>query len=148
MTDFEKIIDFAIEREKSAIGFYQELQANARFKAQVEVLKEFEMMEHGHVALLENVKKREGFKEKASVQANLNLSDYLVEHQPVADMSFQDILTIAIKKEERSMALYDRLADEVEFSDAHNIFERLASEEAGHKHHFEHLYETEISPDN
>ena len=148
MTEFEKIIEFAIEREMSAVTFYRELQTLSRFKAQAEVLKEFEMMEHGHVALLENVKKRRGFKEKSAKPIDIALSDYLAAGEPAEDMSFQDILTIAIKKEERSMALYDRLADEMSSTDEHHIFERLASEEAGHKHHFEHLYETEISPDN
>ncbi len=63
-------------------------------------------------------------------------------------MTFQDILTAAIKKEERSMSLYAWLAEDSELSEAKDVFQRLYREESGHKHHFEVMYESEISPDN
>lgn len=148
MTEFEEILEFAISREKEAVEFYRELQGVARFKAQVTVLKEFGMMELGHVKLLEGVKERRVFKERRIPRVDLRLSDYLVEVKPAADMSYQDILIAAIKKEERSMALYEKLARETGDDEAASVFETLRAEEANHKNHFEKIYDEEILADN
>lgn len=148
MTEFNDIIDFAISREKEAVEFYQELGTLAGFAAQKEALKEFEDMERGHIRLLEGVLQREGFSGAKKTPVDLKLDDYLVPVEPAADMSYQDILTAAIKKEKRSMELYSRLAEEAELPAEQDVFQRLFAEESNHKHYFERIYDDEINADN
>ncbi len=148
MTNFDDIIEFAISREKEAVRFYSDLQDKAQFAPQKRVLREFEAMETGHVTLLEGVKKREGFKAKALPPVDLKLDDYLVAVEPAAQLSYQDILILAIKKEKRSMDLYSRMAAEAGDTEIETVFQRLFTEESNHKSYFERIYDEEILSEN
>ena len=146
---FEEVIDFAISREKEAVQFYQSLQNIAKFNAQKVLLQEFENMEKGHVTLLENVLKRggiEGLNPKAPV--DLHLNEYLVPSKPAEEMTYQDILITAIKREEKSANLYSRMLDDAEDEQIRKVFSQLVTEESKHKNHFEQLYEQDIQTDN
>ena len=146
---FDEVIDFAIEREKEAVQFYKELQRITVFSVQKSVLREFEMMEHGHVTLLQNVKKRKsiaGLNPAAPPDTRLN--EYLVPTIPVPEMTYQDILITAIKREQKSVELYSRLLEESTDPELKKIFKLLNTEEQKHRHHFEKLYEEDIQEDN
>ncbi len=144
----DKIISFAIDREHEAAEFYKELQFHAAFKGQLEMLKEYEAMERGHAKLLESM--RDSFEEKRpSINLDtLKMSDYLEEPEQKDEMTFQDIVLIAMKREERALNLYKYLAENSTSEDTRKIFYRLAEEEARHKLHFEKLYEDEVLIDN
>lgn len=143
---FNEVVDFAIAGEKEAIKFYQELQDKVKFQAQIEMLKEFEDMEKGHVVILENIRNK-GFKEiEIKEVTDLHISDYIVDVEPSEDMSYQDILIIAMKKEEKANKLYTEMANK--FSSTEQLFRRLAAEEAEHKLKFDKLYDDEILKEN
>ena len=146
---FNEIMDFAIKSEQEAADFYKELQEMSSFEGQKEILKDFELMELGHKKILQNIKTK-GFDNSAVIpKANdLSISDYLVEVEPAANMSYQDILIVAMKREEKAFNLYQKLADESEENEIKNLFLKLASEETGHKNHFEKIYDTEILKHN
>ncbi len=145
---FNEVINFAIAGEKEAIKFYQELQEKVKFQAQIEMLKEFENMEKGHVLILENIRNK-GF-EKIEIKEviDLHISDYIVDTEPSEDINYQDILIVAMKKEEVAKKLYTDLAKQFSLSESGKLFERLAAEEAEHKLHFETLYDDEILKEN
>lgn len=145
---FNEIIDFAIQGEKNAIAFYQDLQTRVKFKAQKELLKEYENMEKGHVVILENMRKREFQNIELKKVKDLKISDYLVEIEATDDMDYQDILIIAMKKEEAAEKLYQDLSTRVDDENAAKIFLRLAQEEAEHKLKFEILYDEHILKEN
>lgn len=148
MENFNVIINFAIEREKEAVAFYQDLQSKASFEAQKEMLKEFEDMEKGHIVILENIRTKSFEKiEEKNVQ-DLHISDYMVEVEPSENMTYQDIIILAMKKEEAAKKLYIDLAEQYTNSEYEKLFERLAAEEAEHKLKFEKLYDDEILKDN
>ena len=146
--NFDKIIDFAVEREKAAVDFYHELQGKAKFEAQKEMLKEFEEMEKGHIVILENIRKKgfENLDEKKII--DLKISDYIVPVEPSDDMDYQDILIIAMKREEAATKLYSDMAARFPGSDIQKMFLRLSVEEAGHKLKFEKLYDEDILREN
>jgi len=80
---------------------------------------------------------------------NLKISDYMVEKEPTPDMSWQDILTIAMKREEASLNLYKTMARMFSSEQSvSNLFENLASEEAQHKLYFEKIYDDDILKEN
>jgi len=146
---FEEIIKFAIDREKEAVDFYKDLQARVKFQTQKDMLLELQQMEEGHITALENILKREyeDIKLKDEVQ-DLKISDYLVEKEPSDNMDYQDILIIAMKREENSTKLYKDLAVQVDDDHTKKIFIRLSQEEAAHKLRFEKLYDEVILKEN
>jgi len=149
MYTFDQVIDFAIVREKDAVAFYQFLQGKAQFAPQKEVLKEFELMELGHVRLLEGVKQRQSMgKLSHSIPNDLQLSHYLHDVEPDENMSYQDILVAAMKKEERAASLYRLLRDQESDQEIKKVFDQLVTEEENHRHHFEVLYDRDIQGDN
>ena len=145
---FHEIIDFAIEREREAVQFYRDLQAVVQFAARRELLRELEDMEKGHIKTLEHIKAgTTPFRGRTQVQ-DLQISRYLVPAPPAPQMSYQDILLTAMKREETSHRLYTDLANLSADADLKQLFERLAAEEARHKLHFEKIYDDEILKDN
>ena len=145
---FNEVIDFAINGEKEAVIFYQELQQRIKFKARKEMLKELENMEKGHIVILENIRSRGIGNVTVKEVTNLNISEYIVDVKPYDDMTYQDILIIAMKKEEQAMKLYTNLAGNFQGTELETLFLKLASEEAGHKLQFETLYDEEILREN
>jgi len=145
---FNEVIDFAIDGEKDAVKFYQDLQTRVKFNAQKEMLKEFENMEKGHIVILENMREREFQDITLKKVQDLKISDYLVEKKFSDDMDYQDILIIAMKKEDAAEKLYQDLSNRVDDEDAKKLFLRLAQEEAEHKFKFETLYDEHVLREN
>lgn len=145
---FNEIIDYAVEREKEAIKFYQDLQSMAKFNSQKDLLKQFENMERGHVDILEKIRSTDFEDIKVPQVTDLMISNYVVDSKPTAEMTYQDIITIAMKKEQAAHELYTDMAGKVENEGVKKLFLKLAAEEAKHKLHFETIYDTEILKDN
>lgn len=146
--EFNEIIDFAIEREQEAVKFYGELQGLVHFKARKEMLKELEDMEKGHVRALENIRAGITSIREIPKTQNLKVSDYLVAAKPAPEMSYQDIIITAMKREEASSQLYADLANLSAEPAIKELFQRLTAEEQGHKLHFEKIYNDEVLKDN
>ena len=146
--ELETIIDFAIEQEKKAVSFYQDLQRITKFSEKKDLLKDLENMEKGHIDILKKLKNEEIENIEIKKIQNLQISDYLVPTEPSVDMSYQDIIVIAIKKEEKALNLYNDLASKTDDKSAKKLFLKLASEEAKHKNIFEQMYDEEILSDN
>ena len=146
--NLEKIINFAIEQEEKAVSFYNELQRLTKFSEKKSLLKDLENMEKSHIEILKNLKDESiGNIEVKEIQ-NLHISDYLVPTELSKNMDYQDIIVIAIKKEEKAYNLYNDLAKKTEDKNAKKLFLKLASEEAKHKNIFEQIYDEEILSDN
>jgi rubrerythrin len=145
---FDDIIDFAVQREQEAVAFYKELQRIASFAPHKQLLKEFEGMERGHIKILEKIRAGGLKAVRVPAVADLRLADYLVAGAAAPDMSFQDILVFAMKKEEKAHALYTRLAEQSDDPAMETVFLKLASEEAKHKLHFETIYDDEVFTEN
>ena len=147
---FNEIIDFAINGEKEAIKFYQDLQKLVKFESRKDLLRSYEEMEEGHVKVLEKLRDKvfETGEVKIPRVSSLEISDYLVDVKPSADMNFQDIIITAMKKEERANKLYTDLAAQSDDDEAKQVFLRLAAEEEKHKLYFEKIYDDEVLTDN
>ncbi len=145
---FDEIIDFAVEREVDAIKFYYDLQQMVRFNSQRELLHEFEEMEKGHVEMLEKIRRMEISRMDIPRVQSLQISDYMVSSPPTEDMNFEDIITIAMKREETAQRLYTDMAGRMDDPQVQKLFLRLAAEEARHKLYFETMYDEEVLADN
>ena len=145
---FDEVIDFAINGEKDAVEFYHELQQKTKFEARKAMLKEFENMEKCHIVILENVRERGLENITVKEVTNLNISEYIVDVKPYENMTYQDILIIAMKKEEQAQKLYLKMASTLPGTELETLFLKLASEEAGHKLQFETLYDEHVLKEN
>ena len=144
----KEIISFAIQREQEAVEFYQNLITNVQFSERKNLLHEFEMMERGHIRVLERLHTQI---EKESITniiihevEHLHISDYIVEPSKNGELRYQDVLIIGMKREEASFTLYTDLAERSSDDDVKKLFLKLASEEAKHKLFFERIYDEEI----
>lgn len=145
---FDEIINFAIDGEKDAIRFYQYLQGLVKFSALRELLKDMENMEKGHIVILENIRSKGTDQIELKTVADIHISQYVPEVEIKENLSYQDILIIAMKKEEQAQNLYTDLAGNFAGTESEKIFLKLANEEAAHKLKFETLYDKYILKDN
>lgn len=146
--DFNAIIDFAVDREKEAVEFYKDLQSKAKFDEMKEMLKDLETMERGHITFLEKVRERGMEKVEVDEVNDLSISDYMVEVEPKPDMDYQDILIIAMKREQKSKELYEELAKRFAGSEVEKILLKIAADETEHKLRFEKLYDEFVLKEN
>lgn len=146
--EFNEILDFAIDREKEAVQFYRDLQAEAHFSDQKAFLKELESMELGHIVIIENLRIKQPSEMLIKQIPNLSISEYLISDVEQLNLTYQNILIKAMKREEMSMKLYTDMSRKFPDSELSQLFAKLANEEAGHKNRFEKLYDEWISKGN
>jgi len=141
---FKEIIEFAIDREKDAVQFYHDLRGKSFFSEKKKLFTSLENMEKGHILALNRIKQKGSQSIAISIVQNLHISDYMVTPPAEGELSYQDILIIAMKREEASYRLYTDLAEKNNDADIKKLFLKLASEEAQHKLLFERMYDKEI----
>ena len=144
---FEEILDFAIEREKQAVNFYQKLVDRETFPASRQTLAEFVEEERKHQVLLEEFKagKRDFVEYDFEWIPDIKRSDYIVDMKYEPGMDFAEVLRLAMKREEKALRLYNALATKTDNADCINLFKLLAQEEAKHKRTFEILYDDHMA---
>ncbi|HXK49961.1 MAG TPA: ferritin family protein [Clostridiales bacterium] len=146
--DFSAIIDFAVDREKEAVEFYQDLQTKTKFAEMKETLKDLEMMERGHINTLETIRKQGIEKVEVKEVADLKISDYMADIEPAPEMDYENILIVAMKREQKSKDLYEDLAARFKGEEIEKILLKIASEEAEHKLRFEKIYDQHVLREN
>ena len=148
ISEFNEILDFAVAREQEAVKFYRDLQQEAKFFAQMEMLKELEGMEMGHIVVIENIRRKGVSEGDIPKVANLQISEYLSNDVDNLELNYQNILIKAMKREESSFKLYSEMSVKFPDSEISTLFRKLASDEAKHKLIFEKLYDDWISTGN
>lgn len=145
---FLEILDFAIEKEHEAIEFYLNLQKIVNDPASKAVLHDLEMMERSHVQILQKITPNQIQMFSEEKIANLQISDYMVDIEPNSEMTFQEVLAIAMKREESAKNLYLTLANDTNDESLKAMFTKLSTEEAKHKLQLETLYDDVILKEN
>lgn len=140
---FREVIEFAIEKEKDAVSFYEDASSQQKFSDAREMFKDFANEERKHQALLEGFLKGEKTIADYDLKwiPDMKRSDYLVDIPYEKGMSYADILRLAMKREEKALALYNKLAREIDNKELEQTFKMLSQEEAKHKLALETLYD-------
>jgi rubrerythrin len=143
----DEILDFAIDKEKEAVIFYNELSKNQSIAALATTFKELAQEEARHIKLLTNISNNQSVINSYELKkiADLKISDYLVEQEYQEGMPMQDILVIAMKREEMAVKLYQNLAMGTADPESVKLFRLLAQEEAKHKLTFESMYDDDLA---
>jgi len=130
---FTEIMDFAIEKEKKAAAFYEELSQLEKFSGAKETLESFAREERKHQNMLENFSKENVEVYTIEKIPDLKRSDYLVDIEYEPGMAYPDLLRLAMKREEKSLKFYTNFAEGADNDDHKKLFQVLAQEESKHK---------------
>ena len=141
---FQEVIQFAIQREIESMGFYDKASKIVKHSGTRDLFLDFMKQEEGHKKRLEEVQAGKVGLEKIEKIPNLKISDYMVEAELKSDISYGDILRIAMKREERSVKLYTDLNEKNQNENLRNLFTFLIQEEGKHKYYIEKLYDDEV----
>ena len=141
---FKEIIQFAIQREIESMDFYDRASKLVKHSGTRDLFLDFVKQEEGHKKKLEEVRTGKIVLGKIEKIPNLKISDYMVEAELKPDISYGDILRIAMKREERSVRLYTDLNEKNRDKNLGNLFTFLIQEESKHKYHIERLYDDEV----
>jgi len=146
--DFENlaaILDFAIEKEVEAAEFYTTISREEAFSGAGEMFEEFAAEERKHQRLLEDFKDRGLAAGMQDYQfkwvTDIKRSNYVVDLEYRRGMGYNDILMLAMKREEKALQLYNDFLDQAESEDSRTLFKVLCQEEAKHKLALETMYD-------
>ncbi len=135
--NLQEVIDFAIEKEIEAADFYEEVSQQEGMSGAKEMLLEFAEQEKKHQRLLEELKTKgivEGISDyKFKWIPDIKRSDYVVELEYKKGMTYNELLMLAMKREEKALALYNQLLRQADGKNAKDVFKMLCQEEARHK---------------
>ena len=143
--NLSQILDFAIEKERSAREFYQDAAREESMSGVKKMLLEFAEEERKHERMLTELKNKGAVKGIASYKfkwiPDMKRSDYVNDRQYTPGMPYNELLMLAIKNEEKALKLYNELLVQADTEPAHDLFKVLCQEEAKHKLKFETMYD-------
>ncbi len=138
------VVNFAIEKEEKAIEFYRKCADRAKNPGIKQFFTEMVTEEQSHRDMLKNLDTLDLQGIKLQKVEDLKISDYLVDVSFTDDISYQEALTLAMKKEEKAHAFYSSWKTKCMSEKASKLFQILENEEAKHKRKLENLYDEEI----
>jgi rubrerythrin len=140
----EEIINFAIDKEREAIAFYEDLACRATDPVIKDAILSMADEERKHEKLLMNLTPKKLQFVRDTSRPDLKLSNYLVEAPFTKDSTYQELLIIAMKREEKSHALYSDLEQRASDDATRRLFTLLKGEELKHKTRLEKEYEERV----
>ena len=140
---FEEIITYAIEKENEAAAFYADAAKKEPFSGVKEALEEMANEERKHASMLENIGKTQKVMADYEFKwiPDMKRSDYLVELVYEPGMHYSDLLKLAMKREEKALAMYNDLQKKTDNEEHIKLFKVLCQEEAKHKLFLEKLFD-------
>ncbi len=145
LMDMDAIVEMCINQEQQAIDLYTLARDQANDESSRQKFQELVDMETEHKVSLKNFE-IENYIELPPV--DLKITDYLMEPELKDNMTTQEIIILAAKREDRTARMYQDLADHFAFDKKLNtFFQMMADEELRHKHDLETEYENEFLPE-
>ena len=140
-TDFNKLIDFAIDQENQAYAFYTAAAEKVTNPGVKKIFQELAQDENGHANLLEMWRNNKALAEVFKIQ----ILDYkIAETQDMPELSLAlkpaEAIAIAMKKEQMAAELYKSLAENAVGQTEKEALESLSKMEMGHKHKLENVF--------
>lgn len=145
---FDEVIEFAIRSEQEAVDAYTTAGEMVRQRGVRQMLLELADQERMHKRKLENIDQARVSEAAVVSVPDLKIADYMDDVTITADMDYQDVLTVAMKREEKAHNLYTTLASNTNDEELQRLFLILAQEEAGHKLALEKEYDEHVLTDN
>ena len=138
------VVGFAIEKEEKAMEFYRKCAERTKNPGIREFFEEMVVEEQKHRDMLKNLDSLNLDGVKLQKVENLKISDYLIDVPFTDDITYQEALILAMKKEEKALAFYSGWKNKCVSEKASKLFQMLENEEEKHKRKLEKLYDEEI----
>ena len=151
MKEFENIndiLDFAIQNEQNAVDFYTQLAQNSKTEDMKAVFEQFAKEEISHKARLIKVKEEGVFEVSEETITDLKIADFTVKAEVTPNMTYEEALVLAMKREKSAFKLYTKLAERAPNGELKRIFTMLAQDESKHKLRFEIEYDDYVLREN
>jgi rubrerythrin len=143
LDNLDEILRFAIRKEADAAAFYN-MAADRSNPGVKKAFKELAKMEEGHKKKLEGFDLKKIGKMKLKETKGLGMSEMMEDVAFSSDMSYADLLRMAIKNEEKSQQFYLTTVKRVTEPNLKKMLLILAQEESTHKEKLEKIYDQEI----
>jgi len=145
---FEEIILFAIRKEAEAATLYETYANLASTEGARQMFKDLQAEEQKHKKILENLKKEDVTLYRLKKVPDLKIGDYIQDEDYYPEMSYQEALMLAIKREEKSVKLYQDLSKGADEPQLKKMFLVLSQEESKHKLKLETEYDQRVLTEN
>jgi hypothetical protein len=144
--NLEAIVDFAIDKEREAAEFYQKISDDEEdFSGSKQMFAEFAAEEKKHEMILLEFKTQGVSKSLQEYQlkwiTDIKRSNYLVNLSYEKGMPYNEILLLAMKREEKALKLYNDFLEQADTDESKKLFKVLCQEEAKHKLALETMYD-------
>ena len=139
--EFREALAFAVAKEEEAAAFYREASRKARSPHMKEAFLQMAGEEQKHRELLITLDIERVTARTIVKIPDLKLAEQLADVGYSPDMTYQDILILAMKREKEAFLLYHGIAEHSDDADLRKLFQILAQEEAGHKLRLETEYD-------
>lgn len=146
--EFDEVVAFAIEKEQEAVDAYTTASRMVKRAHVSEMLLGLAAQEEGHKRKLMNIDREKVEGADVVDIPDLKVADYSDAVEITEDMDYQDVLTVAMKREEAAHNLYTVLASKTKEKELSRLFELLAQEEAKHKLALEKEYDEHVLSEN
>jgi len=143
LTSVEEILRFAIRKEADAAAFYR-MAADRSNPGVKKMFEELAKEEDGHRKKLEKFDSKAIQEMEIKETRGLGISELMEDVPFSSEMSYADLIRMAIKTEEKSQKLYTMTAQAVKESAFRKLLLILAQEESTHKERLEKIYDKEI----
>jgi rubrerythrin len=134
---------FAVRKEADAAAFYR-MAADRSDPGIRKAFEELAKEEEGHKKKLEGFDPRKIEQMELKETKGLGLSEMMEDIPYSPDMSYSDLLRMAIKNEEKSEKLYASTSQIVAEPMFKKLLLILAQEESTHKERLEKIYDKEV----
>ena len=145
-TELQAIINSAIAQEELSHELYQRLAKTVTHADTKDTLEYLAKEELEHKAFLQSCFTPQGCKLVGHSQ-NVHLAELLKAPAITAEMSPQEALVIAMKREEGSYQFYQTLAGMQPPGEIRDFLEKMAQVELSHKEKMEYLYDNVAFPE-
>jgi len=143
LNSLDEILRFAIRKEADAAAFYR-MAADRSNPGVKKTFEELAKEEDGHKRKLEGFDLKKIDEMELKEMKGMGLSEVMEDVPFSSDMSYADLLRMAIKNEEKSQQLYTSTAKMVKEPKMEKLLLALAQEESTHKEKLEKIYDKEV----
>ena len=143
LTSMNEVLKFAVRKEADAAALYR-MAAERSNPGVKKAFEELAKEEEGHKKRLESFDPKQVEKTDVKGVKGLGIAETFVDVPFSSDMSYADLLRMAIKNEEASYHLYTSASQSVSESGLKKLLLILAQEESTHKERLEKIYDKEI----
>ncbi len=146
--DAKELVAKAAEEEEKSYKFYMDAINLTNDAAAKIWLKELAEEEIKHKEMLQSFDTSKITKFEPGEIQDLHITEFLVDKDVTDIKDFQDVLIVAMKKEQKAYNFYVSMAQSSDNEDMRNLCKILAQEELKHKHKIELYYDDIVFKEN